>query len=206
VHGPTLTKSPPPAAPQGLVLMLHGGSEDGIDPLDERSLPWRRSRWMMRQIAPQLHRAGLEVWLLRYAVRGWNAHLTSPVPDARWALEAVRREHGSLPVVLLGHSMGARTAVAVADDPSVTGVVALAPWLPRGEPVETLRGKRLAAGHGRKDRITRAKDTKYYVERAADVASSSTFTDMGSLGHYMLRGHRRWNRFAADNAVQFLVT
>jgi alpha-beta hydrolase superfamily lysophospholipase len=209
VHQASLTKRPVDGSPRGLVLMLHGGADRGTDPIDHRSLAWRRARWMMHEIQGELHDAGLSVWLLRYRVRGWNHghdELPSPIPDARWALDEVRREHGPLPVVLLGHSMGGRTAVAVADDPNVVGVVALAPWLPRDEPIEAVAGKHLAAAHGRRDKITRLKDTRYYVQRAADVAASSSLTEMESLGHYMLRGRGRWNRFAADNTVKFLVT
>ena len=57
----------------------------------------------------RLNRAGASLWLLRYAVRGWNQRVAappSPVPDARWALDEVRSELGDVPVVLLGHSMG----------------------------------------------------------------------------------------------------
>ena len=169
MHEPTLTKSPAGDTPRGLVLMLHGGADRGTAPVDDRSLSWRRARWMMHEIQGRLHNEGLDVWLLRYRLKGWNlghSELPSPVPDARWALDEVRRAHGSLPVVLLGHSMGGRTAVAVADDPSVTGVVALAPWLPKNEPIRPLAGKHLLAAHGTHDRITRFKDTRYYVLRA----------------------------------------
>jgi predicted alpha/beta-hydrolase family hydrolase len=207
VPTPSLLRRDTDGPPGSLVLMLHGGKADGLTPVDERSASWRRSRWMMGQIADRANRSGVSVWLLRYAVRGWNARAAdppSPVPDARWALDEVRRELGELPVVLLGHSMGARTAVAVADDPQVTGVVALAPWLPPGEPVDTLVGRHLAAAHGRADRVTSPRATQAFVRRAAEVASSAEFRDMGRAGHYMFRRIPAWNEFALSRSLSFL--
>ncbi len=94
------------------------------------SVPFARA--LHRELGPQ----GVAVWSVRYRYRGWNGSAASPVADARAALDGVRRTHGQVPVVLLGHSMGARTALRVADDPLVRGVTALAPWLPDGEPVD----------------------------------------------------------------------
>ncbi len=102
---------------------------------------------------PPRARAGVSTWLLRYRHRGWNGG-DGPVEDARWALAEVRRELGELPVVLLGHSMGARTSVHAADHDSVVGVIGLAPWFPAGERVGGLAGRHLLAAHGRHDRIT----------------------------------------------------
>ena len=149
--------------------MLHGGKADGLAPVDDGSASWRRSRWMMDHVHGRMNRAGVSVWLLRYSIRGWNARVASPpspVPDARWALDEVRRELGDVPVVLLGHSMGGRTAVAVADDPSVVGVVALAPWLPPDEPNAGLAGKPFAAAHGRSDKITSFRQTRAFCRNA----------------------------------------
>ena len=115
----------------------------------------------------------------------------SPVPDARWAIDQAAAAHPGVPVVLLGHSMGARTAVHVADHPGVVGVVALAPWLERSDPVRALAGRHLIAGHGSRDKITSARVTRAYVERAREVAASAEFVDMGRLGHYMLHRPRR---------------
>ncbi len=203
---PGLTHAPV-VAPRGVVLMLHGGADRGTKPVDERSLSWQRSRRMMREIEDDLNVAGVAVTLLRYRVKGWNAHrgvMPSPVPDARWALEQVKASYPDTPIVLLGHSMGARTAVAVADDPLVAGVVALAPWFPRGEPVEALTGSVLHAAHGRKDRITSARATADFVARAARVGAEAHFHDMGRVGHYMFRAAGRWNEFAVTRSLALL--
>ena len=201
---PHLTTSSGRRTPRGLVLMLHGGAETNVDPVTARSRPWQRSRLMMLPLQRPFHRAGLAVWLLRFRVTGWNhGHAThpSPVPDARWALDRVREVHGSLPVVILGHSMGARTGATVADDPSVRGLVALAPWFPPGEPVQPLAGRHLVAAHGRADRVTGFDATASFVRRAADVAASSELVDMEGLGHYMLKGINRWNEVARTRTV-----
>jgi predicted alpha/beta-hydrolase family hydrolase len=197
----------PGGRPGGLVLMLHGGQADGLGDVDDGSASWRRSHWMMNQVAGRLNRAGADVWLLRYGVRGWNARRgspPSPVPDARWALDQVRRERGDVPVVLLGHSMGGRTAVAVADDPTVVGVVALAPWLPPGEPDVTLAGKRFSAAHGRSDRITSFRQTQAFCRAAERVASTVELHDMGRVGHYMLRRIPAWNAFAVSRSLAMI--
>ena len=131
-------------------------------------------------------------------------YIMPSIADARAALDGVRRRLGDVPVVLLGHSMGGRTAVHVADDPNVRGVVALAPWLPPGESVEALRGKALYAAHGSRDRITSARATRDYVRRAAAVASVAELTDMGPRGHYLLRGREAWNAIALQASLRVL--
>ena len=204
---PQLTRFDPPSPPRAAILMLHGGKARSTDPVTGRSLSWRRSLVMQQTIARKALDHGLSVWLLRYAVAGWNAEAPggpTPPPDARNALAHLKSELGAIPVVLLGHSMGARTAVAVADNPQVTGVVALAPWFPPDEPIRALAGKHLVAAHGRRDRITSYAHTQAYVERASQVAASARMIDMGGRGHYLINGSYIWNDIALTHSCALL--
>ena len=201
---PELMRRDPPGGPRGIVLMLHGGAKTGLNPVTGRSLSLRRTTAMADVLSPHLLGEGLSVWLLRFGVRGWNAghgSLPSPVPDARWALDSAAEEHPGVPVVMLGHSMGARTAVHVADHPGVAGVVALAPWLERTDPVRKLAGRHLIAGHGRQDRITSAAMTRAFVDQARGIAASAEYVDLGRSGHYMLRRADDWNQFALRSTL-----
>ena len=85
----------------------------------------------------------------------------------------------------------------------MTGVVALAPWLPPTEPNAGLAGRHLAAAHGRADKITSARQTREFVRRAQGVAASAEFHDMGRVGHYMFRNIPAWNAFAVDRSLAF---
>jgi pimeloyl-ACP methyl ester carboxylesterase len=188
-----------------MVLALHGGKPRSHQSVDGRSASWRRAAWLTREIAQPAHDEGVGIWLVRYRRRGWNGG-TDAVADARWALDRLRAVHGDVPVVLLGHSMGARVAVHAADDPSVVGVVGLAPWWSADDPVHTLAGRTLRAAHGRRDRITSFRETARYVERARRVADSAALEDMGALGHYMLTGSRRWHDVALRSVLEVVDT
>lgn len=196
-----------PDRPRGLVLMLHGGAEHSDRPVDGRSLSLRRTQLMYAALQPRIADAGCALALLRFTVRGWNARHGQPAPvaDARWALEQIREQHPGVGVVLLGHSMGARTAVHVADDDQVVGVVGLAPWWPADEPVAALAGKQVVAAHGRRDRITSARHTRTFLHRAETVTASTEFVDMGMVGHYLLTHVRAWNRTALRSSLGMLA-
>jgi len=203
VTQPFLTQYDAPGRPRAMILVLHGGKPRSRQGVDGRSASWRRALWLQREISQRAHEVGVGVWLVRYRERGWNGG-SAPVADARWALDQIRAVHDDVPVVLLGHSMGARVAVHAADDRSVTGVVGLAPWWSAEDPVSTLAGRTLLAAHGRRDRITSFKETTRYVERAKAVADSAELTDMGALGHYMLTGSGRWHDVAITSALSML--
>lgn len=201
---PTLTAHDSVGAPAAMVLVLHGGKDRSRAEVTRRSLSWQRGAALGRTLGRQLHDARVGVRLLRYRSIGWNGDGADKIADALWALDRIDDEVGEVPVVLVGHSLGGRTACHAADHRLVLGVVALAPWLPPDESVAALAGKQLHAAHGRRDRITSARDTHAYVERARAVASAASFTDMGDRGHYLLTGIRAWNGYAVDRVRRIL--
>ena len=201
----SLTRFDPSSAPRSAVLLLHGGTEFSEDPVGPLSASWQVMRSLQRAFEETIDERGLatSVWLLRYRQRGWNGG--SPRTDARWALATLADELGDVPVSLVGHSMGGRTAIHVADHPSVTGVVALAPWVPPDTPVSTLAGRRFVAAHGSHDKITPFASTRSYVERARAVADDVRFVDMGPVGHYLLRDRRHWWEVATTEALAMVA-
>ena len=62
----------------------------------------------------------------------------------------------------------------------------------------------LRAGDGPSEVERLSPFTAAYVRRAAEVAETAEFTDMGRVGHYLLRGRRSWNAFALESALRVL--
>lgn len=191
---PAVSVWPAHGRTEAVALVLHGGAEHGLG----RVPPWKLAYQRMVPIARALHRAGrrdgVEVRLLRNRRYGWNAPAMHPVDDARWALARVRADHPGVPVVLVGHSMGGRVALRVADDPAVRGVCALAPWTPPDEPVEAVAGRAVLIVHGTRDRMTSPAESHAFAERAERVAARVARFEIVGEGHAMLRRSSVWTR------------
>lgn len=184
----------PPGDTNAVVLVLHGGREHGQEPVRRHNLAYLR----MVPLARALRAPGVEVWNLRYRVRGWNAPSLDPVKDAGWALNKIAELHPGKPVVLVGHSMGGRAALRVAGRPNVKAVCALAPWLVPGEPFDQLKGKALLIAHGDQERMTDPAKSLRFAQQAKTVTDRvARFTVEGD-GHAMLKRARDWTRLVVD--------
>lgn len=188
---------------RAVVLVMHGGkvaSDEGArwsQPSVARMEPFAESIWR------DGHTRGVAVWSLLFARRGWN-DVGAPLEDARWALAQIRERYGDVPVVLLGHSLGGRTAVRVAGDESVIGVVGLAPWLPAEEPGAQLAGRALTIIHGTADVWVPITLSRAFVARHGTVPRRLEFTPVHGSGHTMLLRAGRWHALAADAVARML--
>ncbi|MFH8836618.1 alpha/beta fold hydrolase [Streptomyces sp. NPDC017868] len=193
-----------PAVPTAAVLLLHGGREEGPEPPPALNLPALRMRPFVGAVTRAVRGRGVLVAEVRYRHRGWNGERADAARDAEAALARLRERAGTVPVVLLGHSMGGRAALRAAGDPAVRGVVALAPWCPADEPVDHLGGRRLYLLHDETDRVTSARQSWEFVRRAREAGADAVGIPMPTGGHAMLRGADLWHRRAAELTAALL--
>jgi dienelactone hydrolase len=198
------TASPPEAVTgvplKGIVVVAHGGQEVSTKPTTAVQPAVLRMIPIARAIGNALSDVEIRVLRPRFAVRGWNEDAASPVGDLVAVLDGIRARYGStVPVTLVGHSMGARAALRAAGHPSVRAVAALAPWVPPGEPVAQLSGRRVLLAHGDRDKITRPRDTWAFAERAREVTQVAAI-EVSADGHAMLRRAGLWHALAAEFA------
>ncbi len=185
------------ASVSGAVVVAHGGRSVSTEPVTRTQPAVLRMVPFVRAIRHGLRGSGVAVYRPRFQLRGWNGELASPVADLHEVLDRIGALIGPVPVVLVGHSMGARAALRAAGHPLVAAVAGLAPWLPRGEPVGQLAGRRVLLAHGTADRVTRPADTWAYAERARLVTEVAAIEVRGG-DHALLRRAPLWHRIAAD--------
>jgi predicted esterase len=177
---------------RAVALVLHGGQETSTAPAHRFRPAYLRMLPFARDLAWTGRAHRVAAWALRNRVRGWNGPAMDPVADARWALAEIARRHPGVPVVLVGHSMGGRVALRVADGQGVAGVCALAPWTPPEEPVAQLAGRTVLIAHGDRDRITDPSLSLAYAARAKGVTDAVCRFDLRGETHSMLRRAREW--------------
>jgi dienelactone hydrolase len=186
--------------PEAIVLVLHGGREASLDPVSASQLAVLR----LVPFAGLIARRGggrVAVARLRYQVRGWNAQpgrQPAPVADAQWALRQLAERFGPLPIGLVGHSMGGRTAMRIGGEQQVRGVVGLAPWLPPGEPVEQLVDRQVLLVHGTADRMTDPRQSSAFADRLQAAGGVVSLVRIEGGRHAMLRRARLWHELAAQ--------
>ncbi|WP_236242386.1 alpha/beta fold hydrolase [Streptomyces sp. CC228A] len=188
----------------GAVLLLHGGRADSLAPPPALNLPDLRMRAFARTLAEDPAHADILIGYVRYRMRGWNGERADPVHDTRRALAELADMAGPLPVVLLGHSMGARAALRAADDPHVRGIVALAPWCPPDEPVTHLGNRTVIALHDPADPVTSATDTWTYLHRAEAAGTRVRGIRMPGGRHTMISRARLWHSLATRSTAEVL--
>jgi len=190
--------------PRAIVLVLHGGKSRSR----ERVRAWQGAVLRMVPFARAVATAGggaVSVAALRYAVRGWNGAAASPLEDARLALDQIAARHPDVPIGLLGHSMGGRVALHLADDGRIAAIAALAPWVePRDRP-RWHPGLHVLVMHGVRDQMTSPRASKAMADAMAALGADVTYEAVPREGHAMLQAANRWHTESADFLVRHLL-
>ncbi|MEU5774518.1 alpha/beta fold hydrolase [Streptomyces venezuelae] len=179
--------------PRAAVLLLHGGREHGTSTPPALNLPGLRMRPFARALRKAFGARGVAVGQVRYRCRGWNGDREDAARDASRALADLAPRIGDAPVVLVGHSMGARAALHAAGHASVLAVVGLAPWCPPGDPVTHLRDRGVVLLHGDRDGTTDPAESADYAARASAAGAAAALVTMDGGDHAMLRHAPAWH-------------
>jgi pimeloyl-ACP methyl ester carboxylesterase len=190
-----------PAGPaKAFVLVLPGGKQRDHRPLSRYALAALRMRPFVHSIRRRVPDSA--VALVRYRHRGWND--ADPVDDVGFAYRTMRERYGPLPGILVGHSMGGRAALRAAGLPDVRGVVALAPWIPNGEPVAQLAGRTVVLLHGSRDLRTSPDATARFAVQARVLTDHVLALGILRSGHTMLSRASLWHRLTAQLVAAIL--
>lgn len=194
-----------PASAGAVVLVMHGGAIEGRQPNRVWSHNVARLYPIARDLAAPAHPRPLAVARLRFRWRGWNGDEQSPVADARWALDQVRSRYPDVPIALVGHSMGGRTAIHVADDPGVRLLVGISPWIEARDPLPTSRELQTVFIHGDRDRICPLWASRETVEKLRADGQRAALVRVARSDHAMLVRARLASRLVTDVVVAGLA-
>ena len=183
----------------GVIVVAHGGQSSSTDPTNPLQPAVLRMIPVAAAVRHTLRGSGAVVLRPRFRLRGWNGAQASPAGDLNETLDGIAAAYGAVPVVLIGHSMGARAAIRAAGHPAVSAVAGLAPWLPLGEPASQVAGRRVLLAHGTADTITSPAETWAFVQRAREF-TTVTAIEVRDGDHPMLRRARLWHAIAAEFA------
>ena len=190
------------------VVCVNGGQRAHVEGTWSASL-----EWLVERLAPRF--PGLRFAEVRYRVKSWQL-LESCIEDARAAVDEI----GAVRTLLVGFSMGGAVSAVTADEPTVTGVLGLAPWLPDRLSLDALRGKRLRVLHGALDRAlpgvpgVSAESSRRGFERALAAGAEGEYTEIAGAVHGLalrspwgrivpLPRAGRWAQLAADEVARF---
>ena len=131
--------------------------------------------WLVERLSPRFPE--LRFGEVRYRVKSWR-RIDLCVEDGRAAIASLAPRR----TLMLGFSMGGSVSVRLGADPSVSGVLGLAPWLPEQLDLSPLEGKRLAVVHGTLDGPlpgipgVSAKSSLHAYERAVAQGIDASYT------------------------------
>ena len=200
-------RSPGHRSDRPRIVVFHGGlvrselPEWAVDP------GYLRVLWVYSHLIRTLALRRVVVSLVRNRVMGWNGldgATPDPVLDARHVLDRIAAADPDTPIVLVGHSMGGRTAVSVADHPNVVGVVVLAPWIEPADSVEPLAGRSLFVVHGTTDRTTSPTRSLDFARACRDAGVAVARVEVKGVGHAMVRGNRHLHAWTTAAAAEML--
>lgn len=197
---PSLSWDATPADAKAVALVLHGGAVQGR----ELNRAWSHNVARLVPFAWSLARGvrgPLAVGRLRFGVRGWNGTERSPVIDARWALDQIRERYPQRPLAVIGHSMGGRVALHVADDPAVDLVIGLATWIDPSDPLPTRADLRSVFIHSDRDRVTSIAGPRRVVQTLRDEGRQASLIRVAESDHAMLRRAGTWTALVTQTVA-----
>lgn len=184
--------------PRAVVIACHGGRPLGR----QRVGPWYPPVWwnqlLVTGLRPRLQAYGIAIAPVVNRVRGWNDPELPALDDARRTITAVRRRWPSVPVVLLGYSMGGRVVGRIAGEVAAMGAVALAPWWPDRADARGLVGVPTVIVQGGADVVTKPIDSRVAAERLMADGTPVVRHLVTGAGHLMAWRRPTWERLARE--------